>query len=193
MCIITWLYTWNSCSIGSQLYSTIYKGKMVNYWGHRKQKLHHYVFWPNYRAWNSSLDETPPFICFLKSLLLESIPNGKSPSIGHPGDISTGNLPSQTCAVLRSTWNCRWISYQHPVPCTAYCLRLTPVSSPTLESTKPLVLFSSPTEWVTETWHILVPMGSRSTTCRRLSWFLINMILLSSQSHSLSHLISTGD
>ena len=116
VCIITWLNTWNSCNIDNQLYSTIYKGKMVNYWGPRSQKLHHYVFWSNYRAWNSSLDETPPFICILKSLLLESIPNGKSPSIGHPGDNSTGNLPSQTCAVLRSTWN--WSLDQLPAPCT---------------------------------------------------------------------------
>ena len=39
-----------------------------------------------------------------------------------------------------------WISYQLPVSWTAYCLRLTPVSHHTVESTKALVLFSSPTE-----------------------------------------------
>ena len=35
----------------------------------------------NYRAWKSSLDEAPPCTYIVKSLLLESIPSGKSPTI----------------------------------------------------------------------------------------------------------------
>ena len=65
-----------------------------------------------------------------------------------------------------------------------------PGSHHTVDSTKPLLLFCSPTERVPETRHILISLRSRPTTRRRLSWFLSSTILLSSHSHSLSHLIS---
>ena len=65
-----------------------------------------------------------------------------------------------------------------------------PCQLSTVDSTKSLVLFYSPTERVPETRHILISLRSRPTTRRRLSWFLSSTILLSSHSHSLSHLIS---
>ena len=58
-------------------------------------------------------------------------------------------------------------------------------------STKILVLFYLPTEIIMETRHILFSKESRSTW-RQSLWFLINMILLSSHSHSLSYLISAS-
>ena len=63
------------------------------------------------------------------------------------------------------------------VPWTYYCLRLTPVSHHRVDFTKPLVLFYSLTERVTETRHVLFCMESRSATQRQLHWFLMNMIL----------------
>ena len=65
-----------------------------------------------------------------------------------------------------------------------------PGSHHTVDSTKPLLLFCSPTERVPETRHILISLRSRPTTRRRLSWFLSSTILLSSHSHSLFRLIS---
>ena len=58
-------------------------------------------------------------------------------------------------------------------------------------STKLLVLFYLPTDIIMETRHILISKESRSTR-RQSLWFLINMILLSSHSHSLSYLISAS-
>ena len=63
------------------------------------------------------------------------------------GKIPQG-LPTTSlrCGVLRST---RILTLDHlpaPIPWTAYCLRLTPVSCHTVDSTKPLVLCYSPTE-----------------------------------------------
>ena len=109
------------------------------------------------------------------------------------GKIPQG-LPTTSlrCGVLRPT---RILTLDHlpaPIPWTAYCLRLTPVSCHTVDSTKPLVSFHSPTGRAPETRHIFISMESTSTIQRRPSWFPINMILLSSCSHSLSHLISPG-
>ena len=47
-------------------------------------------------------------------------------------------------------------------------------------------------ERVPETREVLLCTASRSATQRRLSLFLINTILLSSHSYSISHLISPG-
>ena len=109
------------------------------------------------------------------------------------GKIPQGLPPtSLRWGALRST---RILTLDHlpaPVPWTAYSLRLTPVSCRTVDSTKPLGPFHSPTGAVPERRHALISMESTSTTRRRPSWFLINMLLLSSHSHSLSHLISPG-
>ena len=63
------------------------------------------------------------------------------------GKIPQG-LPTTSlrCGVLRPT---RILTLDHlpaPIPWTAYCLRLTPVSHHTVTSTKLLILFYSPTE-----------------------------------------------
>lgn len=87
---------------------------------------------------------------------------------------------SQRYAVVRSTGILTLDHLPTPVPWTASSLRFTPVSCHTINSTKPLLLFYSPTETVSETRHMLICMKSRSTTQKQLSWFLINMILLSS-------------
>ena len=97
-----------------------------------------------------------------------------------------GTPTSQRCGVLRSTRILTLDQLPAPVPWTAYCLRLTPGSHHTVDSSKPLLLFCSPTERVPETRYILVSMESRSSTGRRPSWVLINMILPPSHSHSLS-------
>ena len=101
--------------------------------------------------------------------------------------ILSDSHPHDKCGAVSSTGILTLDQLPAPVPCTTYCLSLTPVSRYTVHSTKPLFLFYSPTGRVTEPPH-----GITSTTQRRLSWFLINMIHLSSHSHSLSHLISPG-
>lgn len=62
------------------------------------------------------------------------------------GKNSTGNLPSQRCGVSMSTRFCPLDPLPAPVPLTACCLSLNPVSHRTVTATKLLVLFYSPTE-----------------------------------------------
>ena len=119
----------------------------------------------------------PQWESFPRMYILGKIPQGLPPT-------------SLRCGVLRPTMILTLDLLPASVPWTAYCLRLTPVSCHTVDSTKPLFLFHSPIGAVPETRHVLISMESTSTTRRRPSWFLINMILLSSHSHSLSHLIS---
>ena len=109
------------------------------------------------------------------------------------GQIPRG-LPSTSlrCGVLRSTRILTLDYLPAPIPWTTYCLRFTLVRRLTIDSTKFLVLFYSPTERVPETRQVLFCTESRSATQRRSSWFLTNIILLSSCSYSLSHLISPG-
>ena len=131
--------------------------------------------------------------CILKSLILESMNSGKCyPVCTSWRKFHRDAHTSQSSGVLRSTRILTLDQLPAPGPWTASFLRLTSTSHHTVNSTKPLLLFHSPTETVTEARHILVSMESRSTTWRWLSWFLSNMILLPSHSYSLSHLISPG-
>ena len=79
-------------------------------------------------------------------------PNGKD----HPVSTSLGKFHTDPHST--EVWSTEvhqdsvhWISYQLPVPWTAYCLRLTLVRRLTVDSTKLLVLFYSPRERVPET------------------------------------------
>ena len=147
----------------------------------------------NYRAWKSSLDEAPPCTYIVKSLLLESIPSGKSPTIC----TSWGQLHREPA--ITEMWS---VEVHLELDIESATNSLFPGQPTAWGSTQSTVMqstllniwfcFFSPAERATETKHVLISMDSRSTTWRQLSWFLINMILLSSHSYSLSHLISFG-
>ena len=140
-----------------------------------------------------SLDEQFPWTCILNPLLPELIPNGKDFPIYTSWGKFHMDLPHIT-----EMWSAEVHQDSDIGSATSSCtldidcVRLTPVSCHRFDSTKPLVLFYSPTERVPETRPVLVSMESRSTTRRWLSWSLSNRILHSSHSHSLSHLVSTG-
>ena len=73
------------------------------------------------------------------------------------GEIPHGHPPiSQSCGLVKSTRILTLDQLPAPVPWTAYRLRLTPVGRHTITSTKPLLLFYSPTERVSDqTRHLL--------------------------------------
>ena len=149
----------------------------------------------NYRAWKSSLDEAPPCTYIVKSLLLESIPSGKSPTICTSwGQLHRDPAITEMWSVevhleldIESATNSLF-----PGQPTAWGSTQSTVMQSTLLNIWFCFSFFSPAERATETKHVLISMDSRSTTWRQLYWFLINMILLSSHSYSLSHLISFG-
>ena len=119
-------------------------------------------------------------------------PMGKISQYIHPGENSTWTSHTlQKCGVLRSTRILTLDQLPAPAPWTASRLRLTPVSRHTINSTKPLVLFYSPTERVTETRHVVFCVESRSTTWRRLSWWTWSFSLHTHTSSPISSLLVT--
>ena len=82
-----------------------------------------------------------------------------------------------------------WISYQLPVPWTASCPRL-PLSDITQLTLLNLWFSFIHLQSLWDRTHPL-PHGIKINNTKTISsWFAIDMILLSSHSHSLSHLIS---
>ena len=84
------------------------------------------------------------------------------------GEIPHGHPPiSQSCGVVKSTRILTLDQLPAPVPWTAYRLRLTPVSCHTINSTKRLLLFYSPTERASDqTCHLLrgIKINNMKTT-----------------------------